>query len=407
MKPVSWLSLLIIPVFLLAGCTPAKPTIQPTQKATLPSSANPPLVNTIAPTSTPIQVMPTSTSVVIPQGSTTPLGNQFILAYKPGGEIVLQDINTGEIRLLPDQFRIFEEGFLGWTNRGCGLYVRTENFDIVEIDLEGKILRTVYEAEKIYSLYGDTASLWAKPSPDETYLAFISRAGERKEYANDGYHFDREELMLVKADFSETPYSISSGGGAWIYAWSPDSSKIAFTDFDANGNAQVYIADLRSSKKYPLTNFDAQRRIPSELLWAQDGENIALLFLREEPGWDVVVNNIEGDEVFSIDGIRQFWWDGEGTFGVIKDSSIQLYDAIGGSLLKKMDIPASESTPKYFGRTHQLACLSDCFGNKGYGLVMFDLDSQEMTRYPNLIQNFDFAGWEASDSAFPGETLCK
>jgi hypothetical protein len=358
-------------------------------------------------TASPTPATPNSPSVVIPQSSTTPFGKQFILVYKPGGEFILQDIHTGETRRLPDQFRISEEGFLGWTNRGCGLYVRMENYDIVEIDLEGEILRKVYESEKIITLYGDTASLWAKPSPDETHLAFISRAGARIEYANYGYHFDREELMLVKADFSITPYSLSSGGGAWIYAWSPDSSKIAFTDFDASGNAQVYIADLLSRDKYPLTNFDAQRRIPSELLWAQDGESIALLFPREEPGWDVVVKNIEGDEILSVDGIRQFWWDGDGTFGVIKDSSIQLFDATAGSLLKDMDIPASGSTPKYFGRTHQLACLSDCFGNQGYGLVIFDLDSQEMTQYPNLIQNFDIAGWEASDLEFPGETKCK
>ena len=52
MKPTSWFSLLLIPTFILAGCVPVSPTIQPTQGVQLPSPTNLPTTYAVAPTAT-------------------------------------------------------------------------------------------------------------------------------------------------------------------------------------------------------------------------------------------------------------------------------------------------------------------------------------------------------------------
>lgn len=70
MKPVFWLSLLLIPIFFLAGCAPIKPTIQPTQAVRLPSPTNLPATDAVAPTATPTL---TITEIPIPTVTLTPI----------------------------------------------------------------------------------------------------------------------------------------------------------------------------------------------------------------------------------------------------------------------------------------------------------------------------------------------
>jgi hypothetical protein len=70
MKPISWLSLVLIPIFVLAGCAPVSPTIRSTQEVQLPSSTSLPATDTVAPTSTPILAVtetpsPTATQTLL------------------------------------------------------------------------------------------------------------------------------------------------------------------------------------------------------------------------------------------------------------------------------------------------------------------------------------------------------
>jgi hypothetical protein len=85
MKPVSWLSLVLIPVFVLAGCGPISPTIRPTQEVQLPSPSSLPVMDTVAPTSTPIQTItespsPTSTPTMEITETPSPTATQTLLA---------------------------------------------------------------------------------------------------------------------------------------------------------------------------------------------------------------------------------------------------------------------------------------------------------------------------------------
>jgi hypothetical protein len=71
MKLTSWSSLLLIPTFILAGCAPVSPTVQPTQEVQLPSPTNLPATVIVAPTATPTLVvteipLPIATETLLP-----------------------------------------------------------------------------------------------------------------------------------------------------------------------------------------------------------------------------------------------------------------------------------------------------------------------------------------------------
>lgn len=68
MIPIPWLSLVLIPILILAGCVPVSPTIQPTQKMDLPSPTYLPATNTISPSSS---KTPTITETLSPTATQT------------------------------------------------------------------------------------------------------------------------------------------------------------------------------------------------------------------------------------------------------------------------------------------------------------------------------------------------
>jgi hypothetical protein len=69
MKPISWLSLLLIPILVLAGCdAPVSPSIQPTQEVLLPSSTKLPATDTVSP---PSSITPTITETLSPTTTET------------------------------------------------------------------------------------------------------------------------------------------------------------------------------------------------------------------------------------------------------------------------------------------------------------------------------------------------
>jgi hypothetical protein len=109
MKPVFWLSLLLITVFVLGGCA----TLSPTQEVHLPSPTNLPATDTVAPTST---VPPAVTETSSPTATQKPLALLNPESVKETVQPLLQDpmdcavpcfwgITPGKTRL--DEVRAF------------------------------------------------------------------------------------------------------------------------------------------------------------------------------------------------------------------------------------------------------------------------------------------------------------
>lgn len=78
MRSIYWLSLLLIPVFVLTGCSPIGPNVQPTQRLQLPSQINSPVPDIVAPTSTPIPAITKTPSPTKTQIPLTTLGSESI-----------------------------------------------------------------------------------------------------------------------------------------------------------------------------------------------------------------------------------------------------------------------------------------------------------------------------------------
>jgi hypothetical protein len=75
MRRLSWLSFILIPVLVLAGCVPVSPAIQPTQEMIIPSQTHPTATFTVSLTSTPILMVtetPLLTATQLPLSTLRP-----------------------------------------------------------------------------------------------------------------------------------------------------------------------------------------------------------------------------------------------------------------------------------------------------------------------------------------------
>ena len=101
MKSISWLSLLLISILVLAGCAPVSPTIQPTLEMQLPSPTNLPATDTVAPT-------PTQTPAVTETASTTATQTPLVTLASDSVKETMQP-------LLQDPMNCADPCFLGIT----------------------------------------------------------------------------------------------------------------------------------------------------------------------------------------------------------------------------------------------------------------------------------------------------
>ena len=95
--------------------------------------------NADTPTPTGVHEQITITPTIWPEATDGLLGKPLIIQMLFGGEIYLQDVNTGETRSINPELYISDAYFLGWTRQGCGFYLYLDNADIVEVDLRGDI----------------------------------------------------------------------------------------------------------------------------------------------------------------------------------------------------------------------------------------------------------------------------
>jgi Tol biopolymer transport system component len=128
----------------------------------------------------------------------------------------------------------------------------------------------------------DVHPIW---SPDGRYIAFLSK------YMNDPY---RGDLYIVMADGSEQPQLIANQANE-EYAWSPDSTSLAFTSAK-DGNDDIYLINFNGNVEIRLTNSVSSDGQPE---WAPNGQRIA--FTSERNGnYDIFVTKVDGSEQRSL-----------------------------------------------------------------------------------------------------------
>ncbi len=346
-----------------------------------PTNTVPPTQTFLQPTDT-VAPSPTPSPTRNPAQSDGLLGNPLTLQVLLDGKLILEDVNTGETRQLDPLIIIpFDAKFLGWTRQGCGFYAWIDGtYDIVEVDLRGNILRTIYASKNFnYRGPGETFP-FVELSQSAEYIAFKAGKGERTEYPPHGYHWAMENLVVMPADGKGGFTTLSRHGGAWYYEWSPDSTALVFTDRDANGIFQVFVAKRDGSQRAQLTHFQDVEKVPEYLGWSPDGRYVAIVFPYENGGFDHFIANIEEKTTISLGKTYLFWWEEDGSFANWYKNRIAWTNPSDGSILKEMlGVPDESSHVNFFGSTHKFFCAWDCFGKLDFGMLVYDINTKSIT----------------------------
>jgi hypothetical protein len=364
---------------------------------------------------TPAPVVPTQ-SMDSPIRFDGDLGAPLIFLYGFGGEIYLQDVESGAIRMLDDSLKYFPEaqfGPSGWRSGGCSFLIRTPDYDIIGVDLRGRMLRHVFSYDTLqFTGEGEVLPLSITPSPSDEWISFIVGEGELISLEDRyEFHYEREDLYVMKKGSESHPYRLSQYGGAWKWEWSPDNTKLAYLDYDKERIFQVFTNDREAKNLQKLTNLsmDGAWWIDWKFNWSPDGKLILMTRRDINDGlFDYFV--IKPGDVFSgevYENADLVWWDDDGSMIVWKDSTIAWLNPYTWEGIKvNQHVPKPTGRIFVFDSPTTVACRWDCFGSKGFGMQLYDVDNGNLIPLLNVDQNIDIEGWFAAPVSYKGEDHC-
>jgi dipeptidyl aminopeptidase/acylaminoacyl peptidase len=208
---------------------------------------------------------------------------------------------------------------------------------IVIINLDGQITSVIFSG----SLDLPTGEL----SSDNKIFAYIVGSGYR-----DRSRYEVQNLLVRNLeDDNNSLNQISSNGGVWDIAWSPDGSMIAYTDYDAFGIMQLYVANPNGTEIHQISNNQRLGVDILEIRWSNEGEAIAYLLDDGENGYYVRVNKIthldnQFIEYGPFKSISDFWWHSGNKLGIFYNDNlsentwkITWYQAFSKTLIRSLD----------------------------------------------------------------------
>ncbi|HPH98661.1 MAG TPA: hypothetical protein PK613_22465 [Anaerolineaceae bacterium] len=316
--------------------------IDPTSKAVSP------IQNTVTPvtkstmTSTPVITL-SPTRVVAPTTTKTPfvtkaperefwISGPFSLLRMKGGHIVVEERQTGRRRSISGVIEPNE--FLGWTKDSCGFYRRMAAFyDVVEVNLNGEIVRTVYENQSV-NLPGYVKDYEDRPSPDFKYVTII---GLDKEYPSGDIYGDKWDLLVRNIETNEI-IPLSQNGGAYLYAWAADGKQIAYLDFDSDQSLRLYTIKPDGTDRRMISNYPINPEIifGVTLLWSPDGQYLSLSGSGDMEGTDFI-NLLDNSFVHMTWGSERGFWTEDGKFLIEWGEKIHLFNPANGEKIKTED----------------------------------------------------------------------
>lgn len=139
-------------------------------------------------------------------------------------------------------------------------------------------------------------------SPDQQYVIYVVFSGFL------GYDWaEFQNIELIHLDGIEKPVQLSSGGGTWKRGgrWSPDGSRIVFTDYDQDGFIQVFVTTLPELETQQISNFVNPKLKPASVQWSPDGNKILVVFQNQQPIAESEVSHTEVWVFYPDDGKSQ------------------------------------------------------------------------------------------------------
>jgi dipeptidyl aminopeptidase/acylaminoacyl peptidase len=216
-----------------------------------------------------------------------------------------------------------------------------------------------------------------------------------------------EELQTMPVDGESGPYRISENGGARRSAWSPDSEKIAFSDYDNQGRLQLFLAKRDGSERTQLTHFESSVDM-MEISWSSDGQRIAAAYDSDGDDFQdaILTANTQGDLNPTIFEHKILWWwrDADSVFAGEPGDGLVLLDIHAGKVLGRW------STFGHLGHLiapYQSDSDIGYFSSEGTFAVLDTVDNQ-ITGFSSSSQPLaDLAYWFESPATFLGEDECR
>jgi uncharacterized protein YjdB len=104
----------------------------------------------------------------------------------------------------------------------------------------------------------------------------------------------RTDILVMNADGSGVTHLTNTGVNI-SPAWSPDGTRIAFSN-NRDGNDEIYVMNADGSGQHNLTNNPSYDRVPA---WSPDGTRIAFVSGRDDT-WEIYVMNADGSGVTKL-----------------------------------------------------------------------------------------------------------
>src|SRR4030043_1328484 len=365
---------------------------------------------TYTPVPTKTIIHPTFSTTVVPR-LTNILDGKLIL-IRDFNVNYMEDILTGIGHNLLAEGQSID--ILKWEGNGCTLIVRTES-GIVEMDLQGKILRTIFPFERL-PLINDGVILIPPSygrraidilSPDGYWISYKVGSGNVEQRGDDlePIRYDYEDLETISIDGTKGPYRLSQRGGAWRAAWSPDSTQIAYSDYDDQGNHQLFVISKDGSNRRQLTSFIDMVEI-RKIMWSPNGEKIAAvvgLFDDMSADYSVVINidaEISSEEYNNV--IAEWWRDDDSiiAYQIVEQESRHAEIIVSDIISSKISTIRSEGCfrIKPFGNPFMIGCMTE--DDK---LSSYNSYTSEVVEYPKFDRHLSYVQyWIAAPDSYPG-----
>jgi dipeptidyl aminopeptidase/acylaminoacyl peptidase len=222
------------------------------------------------------------------------------------------------------------------------------------------------------------------------------------------YRFEYENLETMSVDGTKGPFTISQNGGAWRAAWSPDSARIAYSDYDDKGIYQLFIIDRDGTNRKRISSFSDPIGEIFKIIWSPNGDKIALVIdLGSNDTKTIVINIGRNTTAMEIEDVSAEWWRDNVSFVAAKIIEQQPYQAeyivMNTSTNTVNDLKTEECYRiNPFGDPSMMGCLT--VDNERF--IVYDTNTSEAIDYQNFYTIPDIQYWIAAPDSYPGINQC-
>lgn len=294
--------------------------------------------------------------------------------------------------------------FKGWEANGCEILASSDRGDLYRIKLNSEELQKLLSIDSLERKVKNLFNIGVFPSPTNEWAYFytsdygcITEMCEKPKPKN-------PNIGLVSLLNQNELKMLSNNGGADSVQWSPNSSLLAFTDFDSNKIKQVYLFDIQKSLFSKLTSFNDPNQGVLSIKWSPNGQYLAINIKNAEKNSVQIFDLENNTPLIILEGKYIFWWIDDKTILLSSGDSVNIFDITQSKTIR-------DGTKIFFnnGIFFPFRTNSNIGFFKGNDFLVYDYDQNRLFQIDDLSgQNlFDYIiGWHVSPLDFPGLDQC-